>query len=259
MTKKLLLTAAVAFIPVLAASEAMPSAQQNAMVGKYCAVCHSDAHPNGGLSLEHFDAANADPALAAMLASKLKGKALGASGQPLPDRATQDALLDALSAEAAGSGEWVVKIQAPILTASIVEQVPSSAKDNAGEPDLYRLTVTCNTGTREAEMQLAWSPGVPQQGRAMLTAVDGKALFTYKVEGIEKNGNGMGGTSGPGAAILYSTKAVSGVPKAMPLPSKMLTIRNLFADETVVFPFGALAQPVRHELSGCFTAKNTRE
>jgi hypothetical protein len=34
-----------------------PAAQQNALVQRYCAVCHTDAAKNGGLSLEHFDAA----------------------------------------------------------------------------------------------------------------------------------------------------------------------------------------------------------
>ena len=49
----------------------MPPAQQTGLILKYCAVCHSDAHLNGGMSLEHFDAAHADPTIAAMLMSKL--------------------------------------------------------------------------------------------------------------------------------------------------------------------------------------------
>src|SRR5690349_10972635 len=49
----------------------LPVAQQNAIVQQHCAVCHSDATPNGGLSLQHFDAAQASPALAAMMLSKL--------------------------------------------------------------------------------------------------------------------------------------------------------------------------------------------
>ena len=46
---------------------AMPAAEQNALVKRYCAVCHSDAAGNGGLSLEHYDAAHRDPGLAAMI------------------------------------------------------------------------------------------------------------------------------------------------------------------------------------------------
>jgi cytochrome c551/c552 len=55
------------------AAELMPPAQQNALVQKYCAVCHTDAVKNGGLSLEHFDAAHAAPSLTAMLLSKVTG------------------------------------------------------------------------------------------------------------------------------------------------------------------------------------------
>src|SRR5216684_1558711 len=58
------------------AAELMPPAQQNALVRKYCAVCHTDAAKNGGLSLEHFDAAQAPPSLTAMLLSKLTGGVL---------------------------------------------------------------------------------------------------------------------------------------------------------------------------------------
>ncbi len=61
--------------PALSA-ELLPG-QQNPLVQKYCAVCHTDAVKNGGLSLEHYDAEDANPALAAMLLIKLKGGATG--------------------------------------------------------------------------------------------------------------------------------------------------------------------------------------
>ena len=48
---------------------AMPPAEQNALVKRYCAVCHTDAAMNGGLSLQHYDAANRDPTLAAMISA----------------------------------------------------------------------------------------------------------------------------------------------------------------------------------------------
>src|SRR4051794_10125534 len=64
-------------LPSLRASGVMPIAQQNALVHKYCAVCHTDAARSGGLTLEHFDAAQAAPSLAAMMVSKLT------SGVPL--------------------------------------------------------------------------------------------------------------------------------------------------------------------------------
>lgn len=109
-------------IPAAAAGDRMPAAQQNALVQKYCAICHNDAHVNGGLSLEHFDAAQPDPGVAAMLvskltnglspkrvialegdprgadviASKMQAGAMGAAGLPVPDRATQGAQVRAL-------------------------------------------------------------------------------------------------------------------------------------------------------------------
>jgi hypothetical protein len=109
--------------------EAMPVAQQNALVHKYCAVCHTDAVRNGGLSLEHFDAAHAAPSLMAMLLSKLtsgvlmetakaavsdpnaaavvdqkmKGGAMGAAGIPIPDKPTIDALIHSFAVESAGA------------------------------------------------------------------------------------------------------------------------------------------------------------
>jgi hypothetical protein len=247
--------------PLALAGDVMPVAQQNALVLKYCAVCHTDASMNGGLSLEHFDAAHADPGEAAMLASKLKAKALGASGQPLPDRATQDALQSALSAEAVGAGRWIVNrtqdpaTKAPILTASVVQEVPPA--NGGADPDLYRLKLTCRVDTHEADMQLAWSPGVPERGRAMSVVVDGNAPLTYKVEGSEKMGNGGDVISGPGAVSLYSTTGTSAVPKLMPLPVKTLTVSNLFGDETVVFPFGGMTETARQALSTCLTGAKT--
>ena len=224
----------------------MPVAQQNALVRTYCAVCHTDASMNGGLSLEHFDASRPDPGDAAMIVSKMKSGAFGAAGIPPPDKATQDALISAMSASASGANEWTFtrstsrRTRAPMVTASIVQAVPSSA--NGGEPDLYRLTLTCQADTREGEMQLAWSPNVPASGQTMSAVADARPAVDYKVEGTEKMGNGTGGTSGPGSAIL----------RAMPLPARALTISHLFPDQTVVFPFHGLPLTAREALSMCF-------
>src|SRR5947207_6248033 len=75
------------------AAELMPPAQQNALVQRYCAVCHTDAAKNGGLSLEHFDAAQAPPSLTAMLLSKLTGGVLLKTAREAPSNAIAGALI----------------------------------------------------------------------------------------------------------------------------------------------------------------------
>jgi hypothetical protein len=140
-----------------------------------------------------------------------------------------------------------------MLTASIVREVPVApnapkryAGDN-GAPDIYRLTVTCDVGTRQGQMQLAWSPGVPSKGSIVSAAVDGRAPSTYQVEGSEKMFKGAVGTMGTGAVMLSATKS---------LPERTLTINNLFQDGTVTFPFGDLTQTARQALSACFSERS---
>jgi len=181
-----------------------------------------------------------------MIANKMKVGAMGAAGLPVPDRATQDALVSALSADAAGYTEWTVSLQAPILSASIVREVPSPK--NVGDTDLYRLTLTCHADTREAQMVLAWAPGAAPKGQTVSVAIDGKPPFTFRVDGSEKMFKGTFGTMGTGATVL----------SAASLPERTLTITNLFPDETVVFPFGDLAQTARQELSACLTSPSSK-
>jgi len=251
---KMICVAALA-VRVAVASGAMPAAQQNALIQTYCAVCHTDASRNGGLSLQHFDAEHPDPTVAAMVLGKLKTGAIGAAGLKPPDDATVQAWIIATAAEAAGANRWNVNrtedavTKASIVSASIVQELPSAAIPDV--PDSYRLTVTCRADTREAGMELAWSPGSPTMGQVFSALVDGTALATYKVEGTEKMGNGQEGSSGPGSIFLYA-KNSGAAGHAMALPARTLTIRDAFPNETVVFPFGELTQADRQELAKCF-------
>jgi hypothetical protein len=128
------------------------------------------------------------------------------------------------------------------VSASVVRELPSA--QSADVPDSYRLTVACRADTREAQMELAWSPGVPKTGQVFSAVVDGKAVSTYKVEGTEKMGNGQGGVSGPGSIRLATT-----------LPADTLTITDAFPGQTVVFPFSSLPPAEHKALSTCFDGK----
>ncbi len=257
----------------------MSAAQQNSVVRQYCGSCHSDALMYGGLSVEHFDAAHPEPSLVAMLVSKvtngqspgvvnaaihgldadatilgfMKASAMGAAGKGVPDEKTQVAFVKALSAEATGAEQWDSHWaeQPPTasreLTATIVRELASTKF--AGKIDMYRLILTCRVATHEGEIKLAWANGVPEEGREITVEVDGKASLTHKVEGGKRQGNGSGG---PGATVLYP----SGPETSMPFPTQSLTIRNVFPDETVVFPFEDLSQTARRDLSTCFAADN---
>jgi hypothetical protein len=268
-----LLTAAS--VAAVRGQEKMPAAQQNSVVQKYCGSCHSDALMSGGLSVEHFDAAHADPTVAAMLVSKLtnghtprdvnaaaqdsdadaailrmmRASAMGAAGNGVPDDGTQVAFAKALSAEAAGAEEWNSSgetgriLTAAVVTAAIIREHASAKR--AGVTDTYRLILTCRMATHEGEIQLAWANGVPDEGRQITVAADGKTPFTHIVDGGKKQGNG---THGPGATVLYPNEA-----SKMALPAHSLSVANVFGEETVVFPFDNLSPTVRRDLSACFT------
>jgi len=237
----LLATIAGCFAASAPAAELIPPAQQNALVQKYCAVCHTDAAKNGGLSLEHYDAAQANPALAAMLLSKLRNGAMGAAGLGIPEPATRDAWVAATTAQAEGAESWTVTRTEALLTASIVRDVaPRQPKTDA---PVYRLAMACNIASHQGDMQLTWSPA-PQTDREFSVSADGNAGIPHRLEGREeKMGNGTAGTSGLAAAKLNA-----------PLPEKTLTITDLFPGETVVFPLADLDQAARRELAVCLPA-----
>jgi hypothetical protein len=236
---------AVIFAPAWAA---MPSAEQNALVKKYCAVCHTDAAKNGGLSLEHYDAAQRNPALAAMILSKLNNGAIGAAGNGVPDNAAQRAWLESTQEQAAGANDWFVRREGSVVSASIIRKAPPRMPGSTDAP-VYRLIILCNPSTASGEMQLTWSPQ-PQTGRAMTASVDGNAPVEYKIEGTESMGNGGTAQSGHASVVLSSVKGAK-----FPLANQSLTIRDLFPRETVEFPFANLDQKARSELRTCFQSQ----
>ena len=63
-------------------------------------------------------------------------------------------------------------------------------------------------------------------------------------------GNGNSVTTGP-AAFVFAR--FGGAPtRGIELPKRTLTVSELFAGETVTFPFDELNQPARNALSACF-------
>src|SRR3954462_7574528 len=127
----------------LQAADLMPYEQQTALVMKYCAVCHTDAARNGGLTLQHFDASKLDPSLAAMLVAKLRTGAMGASGIPRPDESVTQALTAALAAESTGADKCTITNQ----SASILRE-PAATR--------YRRVLEGTPATREGEIQVSW-------------------------------------------------------------------------------------------------------
>jgi hypothetical protein len=219
---------------------AMPVAEQNALVKKYCAVCHTDAARNGGLSLEHYDAAKPDPGLAAMILSKLNNGAMGAAGNGVPDKPAQRAWLESTREQAAGAGNWFVRREDGVVSAGIVREVPPR-KPGSTEIPVYRLLMVCNPAKALGEMQLTWSPE-PQTGRPLFAAADDGAPVEYRIEGKETMGNGATVQSGRASTVLGK----------LGLPNHTLTIRDIFPGETVTFPFADLDQKTRSDLRACF-------
>lgn len=233
------------------AAEPLSSTQQTVLVQKYCAVCHTDAARNGGLSLQHYDAGQPNPPLAAMLLSKMRTGALGAAGLREPEPAIRDAWFAATAAQAEGAKRWsVIRTETPgskdsVLVASIVRDVLPRAQGADGP--LYRLTLSCNPASGQGEMQLTWSPA-PQTDRTFSVAADGSAGIPHQLQGKEeKMGNGTNASTGLASAVLQTR-----------MPEKTLAIADLFPGETVVFPMGELNQVDRREFAACFAARASR-
>ncbi len=229
----------------LTAAAAMPAADQTALVKQYCAVCHTDAVRNGGLSLEHYDAARRDPPLAAMILSKLNNGAMGAAGKGVPEPAAQQAWMASTRAQAAGAQTWFVSRDDGAVSASIVRDVPPRTPGVTERP-VYRYQVTCTPSTRSGTMQLTWSPQ-PQTGRTLAASVDGGAPVAFTIVGTESMGNGGRGQSGHASVVLSGGKGGT-----LALGTESLTIRDLFPGERVEFPLSELDRATLAELRACF-------
>ena len=240
---------AIAIFTSLAATSALGEngalsvARQNALVHKYCAVCHTDASRNGGLSLQHYDAGEPDPQLASMLLSKLRSGAMGAAGLGIPDKPTGDAWIANTASQAEGAKQWRVirrdEAGSEVLSASIIREVAPRLPGT--DAPVYRLTLTCDASTRHGEMQLTWSPQA-QTDRTFRVAVDDQAEISHKLEGTEKMGNGAAGASGRAGTTLN-----------VPLPQRSLAVKDLFPNEVVMFPVDELDQQSGKELAACFS------
>ncbi|MCU1324850.1 MAG: hypothetical protein JWN34_220 [Bryobacterales bacterium] len=244
MRNLLALTSALAMgLPTWAA---MPSAEQNGLVKQYCAVCHTDEASNGGLSLEHYDAARPDPTLAAMMLTELNNGAMGAAGKGVPDKAAQLAWVESTKEQAAGASEWVVHRDSGTVSAAIVRAVPPRMLNSTNAP-LYRMQLACTPSTGAGEMQLTWSPE-PQINRSVTVSADSKEPIAYRIDGLESMGNGNTVKTGRASVILSA-----GRDRKLPLPRHTLVIQSLFDGETVKFPFGDLSETALTELSNCFS------
>jgi hypothetical protein len=261
----------------VAAAQSLPVADQNALVKRHCAVCHSDVVRNGGLSLEHFDAAHVAPSLAAVMLSKITGGmsvetlraaesnseaktlvvkgmmggAMMAAGVPPPPAATMYALIAALTARIRSAHEWSVSAgETPstgtqALAVSILREV---RRPEEGQSAMYRLVVSCDPPTRAGEIRLSWSP-MPA-ATTLIATVDQSRGVSYRVEGTEKMGNGLPGETPPASVVLYESNMRGGT-SIISLPRQTLRVTGVF-DDTVEFPFANLPPAVRRATAPCF-------
>jgi hypothetical protein len=241
---RLLLALAAIALPLRAQEgDPMTAEKQTALVRQYCTVCHTDAARNGGLTLQHYNAEEANPPLAAMLLSKLRNGAMGAAGVKLPDPETRHAWTAATIAQAEGATNWtVLRGASNNITASIIREAPPR-NQNPDKP-IYRLQISCNTSTRRGTMQLTWSPE-PQVDRTFLVTADTSTGIPHQLSGREtKMGNGSAATTGLASSMLQ-----------VPLAKNTITIGDLFPGETIVFPISELSPTHRNELEPCFAAR----
>lgn len=257
-------------------AEPLTLADQNSLVDRHCAVCHTDAARNGGLTLEGFDVEQAAPSLNAMLLSKItarvaletvqntpadpraaelvvgraKNGAMAAAGLPVPDETIVDSLIRTLAANSTGAMAWSVERSSggKTVTASILREVPS--EENANEAEAYRLIASCDAATRNGSLQLTWSP-VPQAG-VIEASGDGRPARSFRVEGEEKMGNGSNATLHGLASLMLAEVEAGKSNGGFDLPAESLAIRDTLPGGPVTFPLATLSADARQALAACF-------
>lgn len=137
----------------------------NELVQTRCAVCHTDAKPLGGLSLQPFDAARPDPAVARLMLVKVRDDgAMFAAGNPSPSKETIDAFVRGiaeLSARPPADARWTVDMQpSPKGGHSVVV-----ATRTVGAA---QLRLACDGKTRRGHVAIEGAPGTAQGAPATL-------------------------------------------------------------------------------------------
>lgn len=252
-------------------------AEQNEMMRNFCVMCHLDSSMNGGLSLEHFDAATVSPPLAAMLANKFTtgvplneilqptkdasvlskleaGKRAGApsvmgvAGLPLPSDDEINGFIMAMAEKAEGFEQWHIKQEGDLITADVIRLTP--VPQEAGRRDInYRLKVTCNIDSNEGEILLSWSP-MPRKGE-LKAIVDGNLQFEYVLDHEEPMANGDPGASAPSSVVLAGAAKIE-KHSELPLPMNTLEFSGLFPLDPVEFSFSDLRELNSTQLFTCF-------
>jgi hypothetical protein len=215
------------------ATSATTAARQNELVQKRCMVCHNAVQRKGGLSLEHFDAANPDRAVAHLMSIKVSADdAMMAAGNPVPDRETIDAFVEALTTAVGNkppvSNGWTVDLSVDpmmspsnghmFVTARAIQELPLGSDGRARA--VYQLTISCSGAARRADVQLS----------------------TYT-------------KAGPTAPLVARTLSTAPTFR-WPTAEDKLDV-NVFPGERATFPLGALSPTVREVFSWCFADKRS--
>ena len=98
---------------------------------------------------------------------------------------------------------------------------------------MYRLVLTCNVAAREGAMQLAWSPH--PEGRHAGGGLDGKPRDDVQGRGQGAHGERHAGDHRASGVRVRAVRRHRG--SRISCRQRTLTVSELFAGETVTFPF----------------------